>query len=509
MNTPEEDPESFPRTNGGRLGKELTTSTLAMLLSALVVLTVVLRIIHAHGQSVTFDEHYEIALAKENVADIVMRGDGFPPLYALALHAWDQWFGSESGRSFSFLLAAIGCLAMYRLAATVAGRRVGLWAAFLLSILPFHMVYTAEIRAYPLLLVFATLGLECWVRAIRNDRWMHWVGFSMFTAMGMHTHYLFGLFPAMTLLISLAYIRNIKPFAAGALILVLTVPLSLIWLPSDFAMQANYEHQVQFGILELAFTYGSYFLGLSLGPSLRELHYVSHRDAIMQVAPFAGAFCMVLFLFVWSARHTFPWRNKEIWNLAVLSTCPIFSGVLCTTLGVGYNLRYALWTLIPIVVLLATMLEHAVYGRLGKLALVILLMLFSLAVYNRSQIDRYQNEDLRSVAAYVRQSGRQSQATPMLVVSGYMVEPLGYYVQGDWPLKAIPMMSPFGERFVEMERIFAELKSETNQFWLVYTREFHQDPDGRLLESIRRAATLQRVEDFAGVTLYLAAFAVD
>ena len=55
-------------------------------LIAILLAAVALRFFYADGQSITFDEYYEIQLAKQNLQEILLRGDGFPPLYLSLIH---------------------------------------------------------------------------------------------------------------------------------------------------------------------------------------------------------------------------------------------------------------------------------------------------------------------------------------------------------------------------------------------------------------------------------------
>ncbi len=475
----------------------------------LIALTIGLRLYHADRQSLTFDEYYEVELAKHRVGHIIRRGDGFPPLYALTLHAWNKAFGSESGRYLSISMAAFGCVAIYRLANAFAGERAGLWSALLLATLPIHMVYSAEIRAYALLMLLGTLALEAFLYAIRRDQWWHWGAYSLLTTLGLYTHYLFGLFPAMTLAISLVYVRSIKPFVAGTVILGLSVPVVIFCLPADMAMQGSYTFQRPFGLAELAFTYGSYLTGFTLGPSLSALRSLTPSEALAAIMPWAIAFCASLTAMFGCAFRDLPWRNRELPIFVALAFAPLATGLATEQLGIGYNVRYSIWAIVPILVLLGVVASKAWQSRLGKSAIALLLALFAVALVNRHRIDDYRNEDLAAVSAYLSTSldaepsnVQPDNKRPILVVSGYMAEPLRHYVGASRAIYAIPMTSPHKDRFEEMKQLLDRLATQTDTFWLVYTREFHEDPDGRLLKLIEKTATVELIDRFAGVRLY-------
>ena len=493
------------KNSPGACSGSLSRATIAFALLSLVVLSFGLRMLYAHGQSITFDEYYEIQLAKDTVPEIIQRGDGFPPLYALTMHAWDKVVGSESGRYLSMILAAMGVVAMYRLGAVVDSPKVGLFAAAWLTVLPIHLWYTAEIRAYPLLLLIATLALTSFLQALESNAWRDWVVFSLFTALGLHTHYLFALFPALTLSISLLFRRDIKPFAAGAMILGMTIPFTLLWLEADQVMQEGYTYQRAFDLPVLAFTYGSYFLGYTLGPSRAALHGMPSGQALLQVLPWAAAFSVCLGTIGLLAVKKVCWARREIVVLLFLLVTPVMIGLACTVLQTGYNDRYAIWTLIPLIVLLGIFTRHAWANWLGKVAILGLLLLFATAIFNRHQLDSQRNDDLAAAAEFIT-SGEHGKL-PVLVVSGYMVEPLKYYIDADaWSLEAIPMTSPYDNRRIEMAQILNRMQTKSKDYWLLYTREFHEDNDGMIYQQIDATSQLELAKEFAGVKIYRATF---
>ena len=468
-----------------------------------------LRIFYAGGQSITFDEFYEIQLAKESVGHILLRGDGFPPLYSLLLHVWDFFFGSESGRVFSMLTGTAGCFAIFHLGQTVFDRRVGLWSAAILAVLPLHLFYTSEIRAYPLLLLATTLALNSLVLAIRYDLWRDWLLFSVATTIGLHTHYLFAIFPAMTLLASLFYVRSNKPYISGAIILLLLVPLATYCVKADVAMQQGWAYRVHFGIGELAYTYGSFLMGYTLGPSLRQLHVLWTRDAIFYALPWATFFLVALGGIFFAAKKGKLFEKREVPLLCALSLAPLMVGLMCKLSGVGYQVRYSIWAMVPIVVLIAALVSSAVERLVGKVATAFLFGLFVLAMINRHYVDEYRNADLAAVTQRLSDP-ELSVRQPLLVISGYMVEPVKHYLdETEWSLFGIPMDSSYEQREAELASLLSAIKQVDSHFWLLYTREFHEDPDGVLLQRLNKESDLEFVSKYAGIRLYRGSFPSD
>jgi hypothetical protein len=375
----------------------------------------------------------------------------------------------------------------------------------LAAILPIHAFYTSEGRAYSLLLLIGTLALNSIVKAIKSNQTADWVTFSVLATLGLHTHYLFALFVALTLSVAFVQLRSIKAVISGAAILVMIAPMVYLWAPCDFKFQQDWYYRVHFGLGELAFTYGSYFLGFSLGPSLRELHSLWVRDAIPIVAPWAAITLASLTGLICVSRNRIPLK-KETPVLIVIAAAPCLMGMLCSAAGVGYQVRYSIWSIVPCVVLLAWLARHAWYHWVGKVGTIAMVLMFAMAIFNRHSNDRYRNADLGSTAAFIQKTSEATNS-PIIVVSGYMAEPLRYYLDdAKWQVEGIPMDAAREDREMEFSKIVQRSATHSPTGWLVYTREFHEDQDGVLIEKLRDAGTLEQVREFAGVKLYRVTF---
>ena len=473
-------------------------------LALILGVSLVLRWCYSHGQSITFDECYEIQLAQESIPHILAKGDGFPPLYAILLRIWQTVFGTDSARAFSMVLGAVCCAAIYQLGRIVDGHRTGLWSAATLAVLPIHLFYSSEARAYSLLFVIATLALSCIILAIQSQRKRYWFAFALLATLGLHTHYLFALFVAVTMTVAFFQMPGKRwyPIAAAVSIWAMIAPLVLLWAPADFRMQSAWAYRVNFGIAELAYTYGSFLTGYTLGPSLRALHGMPLSTAFQQVFPWAMLISTALYLIARNASRRVPSCGQSIPLFFAIALAPVGMGILCNLADVGYQVRYSIWAVIPCVVGIGFATSQAIERPLGKLGTALLAICFAAAILNRLYVDDYRNADLDSVAEYV-----STQPTaPILVISGYMAEPLRLYFADEQDIVGIPMSSNFGDRSKELNAVLDKLADDAAKFILVYTREFHEDPDGTLLQQLRERASIHPVREFAGVKLYHATF---
>lgn len=118
-----------------------------------------------------------------------------PPLYYLLLRVWIRGFGdsNQSVRllSVSFAIATIPALFLLARAATDA--RTGLAAAGILAILPLHLQYSQEVRAYTLAILLLTLATWAYWRGLqtitRPNEIRYWLLYTGLAAASLYTHY--------------------------------------------------------------------------------------------------------------------------------------------------------------------------------------------------------------------------------------------------------------------------------------------------------------------------------
>ena len=132
----------------------------AGLLILLVLLATGLRFYRLDAQSLWNDEGASVALAQRDLATITRDAarDIHPPLYYWLLSGWVRFSGTSEAavRSLSALLGVVLVALTYALGRLVAGRWIGLAAAFLGAINPFQVYYAQEARMYMLLAVVTT-----------------------------------------------------------------------------------------------------------------------------------------------------------------------------------------------------------------------------------------------------------------------------------------------------------------------------------------------------------------
>ena len=122
-----------------------------IILIGILILSTVLRFYRISSQSIWFDEAISFAYAELPFLDIisVVISDTQAPLYFLFLHFWMILGKSEFIlRSSSAIFGIASTFLIYLLGKEIFNKRVGLIASFLISISPFTIYYSQELRVY-------------------------------------------------------------------------------------------------------------------------------------------------------------------------------------------------------------------------------------------------------------------------------------------------------------------------------------------------------------------------
>ncbi|MBN1656867.1 MAG: glycosyltransferase family 39 protein, partial [Anaerolineae bacterium] len=153
--------------------------------SLLLAVIVVGGLVRAHqlgDKSLWIDEAFSVWMGRQPVPELLswlVRIDQHPPLYYLLLHIW-MHIGEGLGhmttpkasaawvRALSALCSTLNIAVLYALGRRLAGRKVGLLAALILALSPFHVHLAQEARMYALLCLNVSLALLGLVHLIRK-----------------------------------------------------------------------------------------------------------------------------------------------------------------------------------------------------------------------------------------------------------------------------------------------------------------------------------------------------
>lgn len=475
-------------------------------LASIVLLAAVVRLAQLNAQSLSMDEARDIEIARGGVASLRTSEDRFPPLYHLLLGVWlDAIPADPTGRGFSVLCGVLTVLAVGGLGRELGRSAAGLWAAAIAALSPIMAWYSLEARAYALYLLVAAVALWQFAAAMKNDAPRHWTAFAIACIAGAYVHYYFGLLIALAGLTFLASAR-LRPSAVRGLLtfgVIAAGTLPSLWLlKNDLDQPWGYARTSEFSLAALGYTYFSYLSGYTLGPSLRELHSLSGQEAAMRAAPWLAALGTSTAILIWQALSdaSAHLRQRYAACLAVFCLAPAaIIGMVSELAAFGYNVRHAVWAVVPLMVLLAMGAAHGRPRWLSASAVAVLLACFAAALSFRLYDENHRVEDARAVATYIAAQDAQA---PTFVLSGYMRLPLAAYLGSDRQPIALPDAGSDENSEQLAINLVRQIVSPGQRFWLAYTREFHGDPQGVQLAALKSAFELKQVAAFAGFRLF-------
>jgi uncharacterized membrane protein len=160
-------------------------------MAALIALSLFLRTKYIDGQFWD-DEGLSVGIASHPLTAIpgILRADGSPPLYYMALHVWMQIFGSSGIEThamsdlFSMLAIPVGAWAGWSL----WGRRAGIYAAVLFATSSFLTYYGQETRMYSLMALLGIMAAAGFIHVFVYRRRRYLVLFAVAISLMLYTH---------------------------------------------------------------------------------------------------------------------------------------------------------------------------------------------------------------------------------------------------------------------------------------------------------------------------------
>jgi 4-amino-4-deoxy-L-arabinose transferase-like glycosyltransferase len=163
-------------------------------------LALALRLYRLLDNNIWWDEGWTLWLSRLDLPRIALltAADEHPPLHYWLMHYWMAGIGASafSGRLFSVFFGILGIAVVYRLAKRIGGGKLGVLAALLLTLSPFHILWSQDIKDYTVSGFFALLSLWCTYSlfsggqiASRQRRWL-WLGYVAGMTLAIYSHYL-------------------------------------------------------------------------------------------------------------------------------------------------------------------------------------------------------------------------------------------------------------------------------------------------------------------------------
>lgn len=159
----------------------------------LMAIALVLRVLFLAHKGLWQDEVFSVLFARPSNADfwnVLRTAEANMAVYYLALRAWMHVFTSDAGvRMLSVVPGVLSIAATYGLGERLYSRRVGIWAAGLLTVNACAVVYSQEARGYSMLVLFVTLSCWAFLRLVEEPSLAHCALYTVFTVCAFYSHF--------------------------------------------------------------------------------------------------------------------------------------------------------------------------------------------------------------------------------------------------------------------------------------------------------------------------------
>ncbi len=514
------------------MSKHLDLGEMAII--AIIILAFALRIYCLDHQSIWYDEGVSIYFANQNLKDLIagVSSDNHPPLHFFALHFWLKLAGQSefSVRFLSLIGGVLSVPLLFKLGQELFSQKVGLLAAFLLSISPFHVWFSQEARMYTLAALLGLASVYIFVLILRKGassaRCSFWFSYVVVSALGLYTHFYVAFIILFENVAFLAWwiLRQIKRQTSNLALskvegvkrhestnsestnlrtwLLAQLCIVLLFLPwarfvaTRVAADATYWEGA-LGLLAAAKeTFTAFSVGHTLGgraADLATLGFVAlaaagvlaslrERDNGLQdltdvKAPSALGI-VFLYLFVpMSALFAISYHRPKFAPRYLLPALPAF----CLLIAIGLGRLASSYKSLARRSRLAGM--AALTGLLCLLGFVSVASASSLANYYFD--NEYARADFRSVAEYIGSHAEPKDA--IVLVGGHMLPAFAYYYRGELPVHPLPeglvlsTREPLDYRAAERLNSIAQGR---DRLWLVLWQNRLVDPTDVILDQL-------------------------
>jgi len=466
--------ERAPRTIGGVDVRSVSWVAHYAVLTAIMIVGAYLRLTALNRQSLWFDEIDVVVRAQRPLGQVmhtfVQQGEN-GPLYNIMLALWIRVAGI-SEIAVRFPSAVAGTLALpliYLLGRRVAGPTVGLIAAGLLAISPYHVWYSQEAKMYSIVVLLALASTYAFVAALETNRRLWWIAYVVVTSLMFYTHVATVLvFAAQSLYAVLSYRswrgREKSWLISAAALTLPYVPIA-IWAAKVIGLTgvsvATWQPPV-------AFWDAIQIFGIKF--AINRYDMTDQVRAEILYAVLAGIGIAAL---AWMRRRT------QWWLLFMLLTVVPVVGLWVVSLRQSvFSDRYGIVALPAYLLLIAVAVTWMIRQRIawpaGLLALFLLLTFAWGPLRDVNRAHTAQKEDWRS--AYARVGALAQPGDVILVQPGYLITTYDYFEQRDPTLArfqalAVPSFAvPWFTEALMVKMLHDDAGSAT-RFWLI------QSPD--------------------------------
>jgi mannosyltransferase len=396
-------------------------------LTLVLLVAASLRILGLSDQSLWYDESARVYVASLPLRDLfhILTAMGLQrlPLYFLAVRPFTVPFHEMTVRFPSVLFGLLSIAFVAQAGRKLLNRRIGLIAAILMAVNPFHVWFSRDANLYTLVALSSTGALYFFAGVLRRQGFRPWLGLGLLTGIGLWTHYFTYAIP----LVGFLYL--LCTFGDNYVLLRRWVVTQLLAFAPLLPWAVSVILQGQFYIassavakphpMELLHTLWNFSIG-----------YTEKVTPIVLVS--LGLFGGTILLAILQFR-----RHPRSTLLLMLSLClPIAMTFVIAQRLPMYMDRYLIVTL-PAFLILVAGGAMSLPVRMRGLCLAGLIVASSIGtarIYYDEEY--YTKEDWQGVASYI-ESQEQSGDAIMPLLYQSLVPLIGYYYHGKLPMEPI------------------------------------------------------------------------
>jgi len=439
-------------------GSTRFTNRVYLTLGAVIAVAAILRILYLGRESLWFDEAISFAIARLNWPDfwkVVSHLEANMALYYALLHLWLHLGTSEFVlRSFSALAGVLAVPLLYALGKQMFDAKVGLIAAGLLALNPFHIRYSQEARGYALEVLLVVLSSLLFFRCLEQGSRKAWIEYVLASTLAVYVHFFAALVLAAQWFSLVSVDVRSRPWKrlliSISAIMVLLLPLAVFVVARDTGQLAWVSKP---GVADI---YGL-FDALAGGGRPLVLAYLVPCFAAIVVA-----------VKTWSRLG----NSRETWHYGLLLSWLLVPVLTAFTVSLRKPIfvdRFLIGCLPPLVLLVAVGLSQIPNRWILGGSLVVLAML------SARRISRYdvmqQKEDWRAATSYV--TSHASRGDAVLFYTSYGRLGFDYYTRRMMPTSRIfKVVFPESldldavEKADPTDSLLASLPKQYEQVWL-------------------------------------------
>jgi mannosyltransferase len=516
-----------------------------LILIAITILGAILRLYDIGSKGLWIDEAFSVWMGWQSLEEMLhwlVKIDQHPPLYYTLLHFWlNMGDNAAMVRAFSALIGVVTIPIVYRVGYRLGGRNIGLLAATILAISPFHVRFAQETRMYTLLSFNASLAMLALVYLLTDSRsatipigqqlshfnqiWgetpaatkrlrrfsqaistdLAWLGYIFFTVATLLTHNTAIFFPIATnlFIFGLIFLRYRKPGNADSLQppalknwLVAQVAVFLLWSPwlVSFVIQSSGVYK-DFWIADPTVAAVFWTLKNFVSPLL--------PGQVTQGNLVWGLYGLIIVLGIWHLRG----QPGRLLLLLTLFLAPIIGELLVSIRRPIFYDRTLIWATIPLYLLLAAGINQLRYRPYILVAIIMLATINGLSL--REYYFKFEKEQWDDAAQYVAQHAGHDDL--ILFNATWTQIPFDYYFRRfNHPATEHGLPVDMFERDVlepkmtpaDLPRMWS-LVGHHERIWLIYSHDWYTDPTKIIPSELSQALELLDKQSFQGLEVHL------